>query len=60
MRRLLDMMEAKQTEDDDDLACYRDWRDIAFVLDRLFFVLFLIMTEFIPNKSSTTALRVTL
>lgn len=45
MRRLLDMMEAKQTEDDDDLACYRDWRDIAFVLDRLFFVLFLIMTS---------------
>ncbi|XP_052085272.1 neuronal acetylcholine receptor subunit alpha-10-like [Mytilus californianus] len=44
-KRLIDILEIKQSEDEDDEECYREWRDVAFVLDRLFFILFLILTS---------------
>ncbi|CAC5399587.1 CHRNN [Mytilus coruscus] len=44
-KSLIDILEIKQSEDEDDEECYREWRDVAFVLDRLFFILFLILTS---------------
>ena len=44
VRELVDLLQFRHIEDVKDEEIYKEWRDLAFILDRMFFVLYLFIT----------------
>ena len=44
IKELIDLLQTRHLEELYEEEVYKEWRDVAFVLDRMFFVLFLLIT----------------
>ena len=44
LKTLIDVLKARHVTDMNEEDIFKEWRDVAFVLDRMFFVVFLLIT----------------